>query len=158
MFLLAFGPWQLSCLVVWVQSLPGTTPASSVLIDQMSMISFFFFFPCVFVLVISIRGGSLDLIDFLFHFLPVFYEWSSFLVLKQQVSMQFPLWNDFCHPFEFPAETLSSEGKTFLVGIKHSCVWKHSPYWKKGRKRKKCVKKIMKDSMLDSSLDKSLNE
>jgi len=40
----------------------------------MSMISFFFFFFGVFVLVTSICVGSLNLIAFLFHFLPVFYE------------------------------------------------------------------------------------
>lgn len=66
--------------------------------------------------------------------------------------MQFPFWNDFCHSFEFPEEMLNSEGKTFLVGLKHIYNWEHSLCQKKRkRKRKKCVKKITKDIMLDTA-------
>lgn len=156
MFFLAFGSWQLSCLICVkiVQTLTRTIPVSSVLIDQMSMISSFL---CVFVLVTSVHGGSLDLITFLFHFLPVFNEWSSFLVLNQRVSMLLSFWNYFCHPFEFPVETLNREGNRILWQVWILAI---SETWQGKKKKKSMKKKPWKKSrkiVLYTALNQSFN-
>lgn len=143
MFLLAFGPWQLSCLVVWdtvVQSLPGTTPASSVLIDQMSMISFFFFPVCVcFGNLYSWRKSGSDRFPVSF---PTCVLWVIIFPCSQAASLHaVSLMKWFLPSFWIPSRDTEQWGKDFSGRYKAQLCLKTQSLLKKRKKKKKVCEK-----------------